>query len=80
MEDSGRQEALEQIIAKNSETRVLSGKAQERAFGAHVLTVIAFSCIIMKLVIYSTQEGDEEDGVDPEHMDDDFKDASEEVD
>ena len=79
MEGSGLQEALEQIIAKNSVPQVLSGKAQERAFRAHMLAATALNRIILKMVLYPTQEGDE-DTTESEHRDDDFEDASEEVD
>ena len=72
----GLQEALEQIIAKNSVPQVLSGKARERAFRAHMLDATALNRIILKMILYPTQEGDE-DTTESEHRDDDFEDASE---
>ena len=71
MEGSGLQEALRQIIAKNSVPHVLSGKAQERAFRAHMLAATALNRNIMKRVLHPTQEGDE-DVVDTEYKDDDL--------
>ena len=58
MEGSGLQEALEQIIAKISVPQVLSGKAQERAFRAQMLAATALNHIILKMVLYPSQEGD----------------------
>ena len=53
-------------------------KAQERVFKAHVLTITGLNHII-KMVIYPTQERDD-DVVDPEHRDDDFEDVGQRVD
>ena len=58
MEGSGLQEALEQIIAKNSVPQVLSGKAQERAFRAYMFAATALNRIMLKVVLYPSQEGD----------------------
>ena len=58
MEGSGLQEALEQIIAKISVPQVLSGKTQQRAFKANMLAPTALNRIILKMVLYPSQEGD----------------------
>ena len=58
MEGCGFQEALEQTIAKISVPQVLSGKAQESAFRAQMLAATALNRIILKMVLYSSQEGD----------------------
>ena len=79
MEGSGLQEALEQITAKNLVPRVLSGKAQEMAFRADMLAPTALNHIILKTVLYRTQEGDE-DMTESEHRDADLADASKEAD